>query len=161
PDTGVGRKGQTQTYVEVDLSILTQERCGYLALLFAPDSLASGGALGRLLSESARYAAGPSGRLPERIYGNVVRDLSLAVAKRMDVARLPAAKQKAALDAAYHQTMIILFRLLFVAYAEDRGLLPYGTNERYTRYGLKTLARDLMEDADQPFDSNSRTLWDG
>ena len=26
--------------------------------------------------------------------------------------------------------MVILFRLLFVAYAEDKDLLPYRTNER-------------------------------
>ena len=25
---------------------------------------------------------------------------------------------------AYHRTLLVLFRLLFLAYAEDRGLLP-------------------------------------
>ena len=160
PDVGVGRKGQTQTYVEVDISILAEQRTGYLALLFAPDSLAKDGALSRLLSDSSRYAADLSGRLRERIYATVVRNLSVAVADRVGVASLPHARRRAALDEAYHQTMIILFRLLFVAYAEDRGLLPFEKSERYTRHALKTLARNLLQDEDQAFDSKSTTLWD-
>jgi hypothetical protein len=56
--------------------------------------------------------------------------------------------------------MIIVFRLLFVAYAEDRGLLPYGKSERYTRHALKTVALELLGDTDQMFDPHSATLWD-
>jgi|GEM_PF-178188 len=160
PDAGVGRKGQTQTYVELDLSILAEEECGYLALLFAPASLAVGGALYRLLGDSSRYAAELSARLRDRIYEDVVRNLSVAVAGRMGIAGLPGGQQKAALDEAYHQTMIILFRLLFVAYAEDRGLLPYGRSDRYTRNALKTLALDLQKDPGQRFDPHSTSLWD-
>jgi hypothetical protein len=160
PDAGVGRKGQTQTYVELDLSILAGEECGYLALLFAPGSLAAGGALYRLLGDSSRYAAELSARLRDRIYEDVVRNLSVAVAGRMSISGRPGGQQKAALDEAYHQTMIILFRLLFVAYAEDRGLLPYGRSDRYTRNALKTLALDLQKDPGQRFDPHSTSLWD-
>ena len=137
PDTEVGRKGQTQTYIEIDLSILPDERCGYLPLLFAPDSLVPRGTLSRLLRDSSRYAADLSARLRERIYVSVVRNLSVAIANKMGVPGLPRARRRAALDEAYHQTMIILFRLLFVAYAEDRELLPYGTSDRYTRHALQ------------------------
>lgn len=160
PDTGVGRKGQTQTYIEIDLSILPEPRCGYLELLFAPDSLAPRGALSRLLRDSSRYAADLSARLRERIYVSVVRNLSVAIASKMEVSGLPRAQRRGALDEAYHQTMIILFRLLFVAYAEDRELLPYGTSDRYTRHALKTIALDLLKDRDQAFDSHSTSLWD-
>jgi hypothetical protein len=160
PDTGVGRKGQTQTYVELDLSILAGKECGYLALLLAPGSLSAEGTLHRLLRDSSRYAAELSARLRDRIYEDVVRNLSVAVANSMDIPGLPRIRQKAALDEAYHQTMIILFRLLFVAYAEDRGLLPYGKSDRYTRNALKTLALDLQKDPAQKFDPHSTSLWD-
>ena len=160
PDIGVGRKGQTQTYVELDLSLLTSDQSGFLALLFSPDALADGGAITRLLKESSRYAAGLSERLRDRIYLDVIPALAEAVAARMQVTGLAKEQQRAALDEAYHRAMIILFRLLFVAYAEDRRLLPFEVSERYTRNALKTLAQDLLADPDRGFDPNSTTLWD-
>jgi len=57
PDVGTGRKGETQTFIELDLSMLSEAECGYLALIFAPEALAAGGAVYRLLGDSARYAA--------------------------------------------------------------------------------------------------------
>jgi hypothetical protein len=160
PDLGVGRKGQTQTFVELDLSLLGEDQAGYLDLLFSAEALQQGGPLERLLADSSRYATGLSDRLRERIYEEVVPTLAVAVAARRGVTSLPVEQQKTALDESYHQTMIILFRLLFVAYAEDRGLLPYETSERYRRNALKTLAQDLLADPDQTFDPNSSTLWD-
>ncbi len=160
PDVGVGRKGQTQTYVELDLTLLTEQESGYLALLFAPASLAAGGAVSVLLDESAKYAAGLSERLRDRIYVDVVPSLAVAVANARGVADVPEAHRKQALDEAYHQTMIILFRLLFVAYGEDRSLLPYGKSDRYTRNALKTLALDLVAQPDQTFSATSTSLWD-
>lgn len=160
PDVGVGRKGQTQTFVELDLSLLDDREAGFLPLLFSPHALADQGDLARLLDESAKYAHGLSARLRERIYEDVVPPLAVAIANRLDVAALPAAEQRAALDEAYHQTMIVLFRLLFVAYGEDRGLLPYGVSDRYTRNALKTLALDLAAHPKQSFSVSATTLWD-
>ena len=54
----------------------------------------------------------------------------------------------------------ILFRLLFLAYAEDRGLLPYGRNPRYDRHAIKTLARDFADHPDLVFDKQATSLWD-
>jgi hypothetical protein len=47
----------------------------------------------------------------------------------------------------------ILFRLLFQAYAEDRGLLPAGRNSIYDDFSLKALAKSSGTD------SNSYDLW--
>ena len=160
PDVGVGRKGQTQTYVELDLSLLTAERTGYLALLFSPDALSDNGAITKLLSESTHYATGLSERLRDRIYKDVIPTLAVAVADKMRVVDLPKDQQKDALGEAYHQGMIILFRLLFVAYAEDRRLLPYEVSEQYTRNSLTRLALDLLDRPGQTFDENSTNLWD-
>lgn len=160
PDVGVGRKGQTQTYVELDLALLPGERSGYLPLLFGPDALADSGTIARLLADSAKYATGLSERLRDRIYVEVIPKLSEAVAGRYKAASLPKDECRAALDEAYHQAMIILFRLLFVAYAEDRQLLPYEISEQYTRNALKTLAQDMINHPERGFDEHSTSLWD-
>ena len=159
PDVGVGRKGQTQTYAEIDLSLLADDKAGYLGLLFAPDSLAPDGAVARLLSESSKFAAGLSERLRDRIYEDVIPVLATAIADKMGVASLPGDEQKAALDEAYHRAMIVLFRLLFVAYAEDRALLPLDVNEAYTSNALKTLGRRILDDIDAGFSTMSTSMW--
>ena len=159
PDVGVGRKGQTQTYVEVDLDLLSESNAGYLALLFSPEALADGGTVAALLAESSKYATGLSERLRDRIYEDVIPNLAVAVAATHNVWDLPAEEQRAGLDEAYHQAMIILFRLLFVAYAEDRELLPLDVNEAYTSNALKTLARRILNDPDSGFSETSSSMW--
>lgn len=42
-------------------------------------------------------------------------------------------------------SLTVLFRLLFVAYAEDRDLLPYRFNEAYRRRSMKQKAQELAE----------------
>jgi hypothetical protein len=159
PDIGVGRKGQTQTYVEIDLDMLTDATAGFLVLFFSPESLAHGGNVWLLLADSSKYATDLSERLRDRIYQDVIDPLSVAVANKNRVKELPVDLQKSALENAYHQSMIILFRLLFVAYAEDRGLLPFGVNEAYTANALKTLARRILDDPDQTFSEHSTSIW--
>ena len=41
--------------------------------------------------------------------------------------------------------MHILYRLLFIAYAEDKDLLPYKWNGLYQKKSLKTKAQELLE----------------
>lgn len=160
PDVGVGRKGQTQTYVELDLSLLTDAEAAYLPLLFSPAALREQGYLATLLDQSTRFAAGLAQRLRERIYDRVMKGLAEAVARRTDLVVAQPETQRRRLDEAYHRAMIVLFRLLFVAYGEDRGLLPYTTSERYRRNALKTLALDMLADPDAQFSRDSTTLWD-
>ena len=64
------------------------------------------------------------------------------------------------LELAYEVTLRIFFRLVFQVYAEDRKLLPYGENAKYDRNALKTVAKDLVDDPDQEFDTESTSLWD-
>ena len=160
PDVGVGRKGQTKTFAELDLSVLPEGDAGYLPLLFSPGALADAGTVSGLLNDSLLFAAGLSGRLRERVYEDVIPGLARAVAQSMRIADLRPAEQKNALAEAYHRAMVVLFRLLFVAYAEDRRLLPFEESEQYTRRALKTLARDMLGRPDQAFDEHATTLWD-
>ncbi|MQA86429.1 MAG: hypothetical protein GEV03_17800 [Streptosporangiales bacterium] len=154
PDVGVGRKGQAETYTELDLTLLSDDEAAYLTLLFAPDALAPGGAVDQILASSQNFAADLGRRLRERIYDDVVPSLALAVAARMH----PSSEEE--LTDAYRRTLLILFRLLFLAYAEDRGLLPYGRNPRYDRHAIKTLAREFADEPNQEFDAYATSLWD-
>jgi len=154
PDVGVGRKGQAETYTELDLALLSDEEAGYLTLLFAPSALAPGGTVAQILAASENFAVGLGQRLRERIYDDVVPGLALAVAARMRP------QSDIDLTEAYHRTLLVLFRLLFLAYAEDRGLLPYGRNPRYDRHAVKTLARDFAADPGIGFDDHAASLWD-
>jgi hypothetical protein len=156
---GVGQRGQADTFFELDLALLADDDAGLLDLIFSASALAPGGSTEQVLKDSAKYATELGSRLKNRIYENVIPELSKAVA-----AQLPNIGVKVdaeGLQLAYRLTLRILFRLLFQAYAEDRGLLPYDRNERYTNNALKTLIiRDLIPNTHNEFDPESQTLWD-
>jgi hypothetical protein len=65
---GTGRRGRTETYIELHLDLLTGEQAGYVWMLFSADSLRNGGSVDRILERSADYAADLGVRLRERIY---------------------------------------------------------------------------------------------
>ena len=138
---GVGRRGRTETYVELQTSVLADNHLGYLSLLFSADSLKPGGAVTKLLEDSKRFAASLAERLRERIYDNVVPLLARAVVQARGLKNPKAAD----LDLTYRMALIILFRLLFVAYAEDRDLLPFRMSEPYRIRSLKRKAQELSD----------------
>lgn len=157
PGIGVGRKGETETFTQIDLALLSKDEGAFLPLLFAPEALAVGGSVGALLVSSTEHASSLGDRLRQRVYEHVVPALAQAVARRLN------AQTAAELEDAYHHSMIILFRLLFIAYAEDGDLLPYRTDSRYKAKSLKQLAQDLsvrMSEGRLTFDELATDLWD-
>jgi hypothetical protein len=159
PDLGVGRKGRAETFVELNLALLPERAAGYLTLLFGPEALAAGGTFEDILARSADFAADLGKRLRERVYFDVVPLLATAVAARVTGGRTPS---EAKVAAAYEQTLVILFRLLFVAYAEDKDLVPYRTNSVYAHHALKSLARELADRRRKgpvEFDQTATDLW--
>ena len=140
PDTGVGRKGRAETFVEANLALLTGEQAGYLHLLFSAEALDVDGKIEEVLEASDRFASDLAARLRDRVYNETVPALAAAVARRMGAAPSPQD-----LKSAYEQVMVILFRLLFVAYAEARDLFPYLTNAVYADYSLTRIVTRLTE----------------
>jgi hypothetical protein len=138
---GVGRRGRTETYVEVQTSLLADEHLPYLWLLFSADGLDPKGAVTELLDASKRFAGGLAVQLRERIYKEVVPRLARAISDSREL-RSPSVEE---LDLTYRMALTVLFRLLFIAYAEDRDLLPYRTNDAYRRRSLKQKAHELAE----------------
>jgi hypothetical protein len=155
---GVGRKGLAETFFEVDLPQLTRENSGYVNLIFSAAALAEGGSAYEILKSSAQYAVELGVRLRDKVYEEIIPDLSLAVADAL--VELDYEMDAEGLDLAYQLTLRVFFRMLFQVYAEDRKLLPFGENTKYDRNAIKTVAKDLVDHPDQEFDSDSTSLWD-
>lgn len=153
---GVGQKGQVETYLEVDLAAIDQERAGLLALIFSAEALEPNGTISDLLDGSSKFALQLGLRLRERIYEHVVPQLSKSVAEQLRDRGTQLDSE--GLNLAYSLTLRILFRLLFQAYAEDRGLLPAGRNEGYDANSLKTIAQRIKDTPVEKF-GKSKTLW--
>lgn len=153
---GVGQKGQTETYLELDLAGIAPAYYGLLSLIFSASALAQDGTAQQLLEESNRYATGLGVRLRDRIYTDVVPDLARAVANHMKSAGNELDSK--GLQDAYRTTLRILFRILFQAYAEDRGLLPLERNPHFYEKSLTAFARAFLE-GDASYGEGTG-LWD-
>ena len=127
-------------YFEADLAELLQpgneDDLRVFHLLFRRESFilrdgATTTFLEEALAEGRRYeeqvAQDLSGVVFERVFPNLVNAL--------------AEKSGGSLAASRDAALIFLYRLLFVLYAEDRGLLPVN-DERYDDYGLRKPVRD-------------------
>lgn len=158
---GLAGKGGTGAFIELNLPLLTAEDAGYLPLLLSAESLMDGGPFEQLLEESNDFAIDLGSRLRSRVYDDAVPYLAQALINKYE-----GGDDADALASLYNQTLLVLFRLMFVAYAEDRDLLPLRTNGLYRQRSLKHLARDLADAAnkhgweDVAFDENATDLWD-
>jgi hypothetical protein len=135
-----GQRGRAETFVELNLPLLPSEQAGYLHLLFSADALAEEGTIGEIQRASSDYTSDLSARLRERVYKEVVPRLAVAVAKQ------GVGTGEDDLERHYRTALTILFRLMFIAYAEDSRLLPLHVNGEYTDHALKTIARRLSDD---------------
>jgi hypothetical protein len=117
---GVGQKSQAETYFEIDLLTVDEEKVGLLDLIFSAEALAEGGTAEGLLSDSKKFASELGVRLRERVYEQVVPPLATEIANQLRTKGHELDSK--GLQLAYELTLRVLFRLLFQAYAEDRGL---------------------------------------
>ncbi len=155
---GVGRKDAVETFIEAHVPELSREDRAFVPLLFSARALVDGGTFEEVLSWSRDYSADLSARLRERVYNEVVPGLAMAIAAQTSAGDLA----EADLDLIYEQAMLVLFRLLFIAYAEDRDLLPYRLNDAYHENSLKSVAKELASrGAEGPtFEGDTATdLW--
>lgn len=138
---GVGQRGRTETYVEVHTGLLRDADAAYLWLLFSAEALTDGGTLDQLMAESKRFAGELAENLRDRVYRFVVPVLAQGLAHARGLEK-PTAKD---LADTYEMAMTVLFRLLFIAYAEDKDLLPFRWNGLYRARSLKTKALELRD----------------
>jgi hypothetical protein len=137
---GVGRRGRTETYVEIHTGLLRDTDAAYLWLLFSAEALDESGTLAELLELSRRFAGGLAENLRDRIYDFVIPPLATGLAN----ARGSRKSTPEELAVTYEMAMTVLFRLLFIAYGEDKDLLPYKWNSLYQARSLKHKAQELL-----------------
>ena len=137
-NVGVGRRGRTETFIECQPWLLSDDQLHYLWLLYSAEALIPGGSLYQLLDGSTRFAGNLAKELRERIYERVVPVLAQGI-----VHARSGASNIEDLALTYEMALTVLFRLLFVAYAEDRDLLPYRHSDAYRRRSLKEKAKEL------------------
>ena len=105
---GVGRRGRTNTYVEVHTGLLRDTDAGFLWLLFSTQALVERGTLDLLLEESTRFAGSLAENLRDRIYERVIPTLAKGLAQARGFKK-PTAQD---LVETYEMAMTVLFRLL-------------------------------------------------
>jgi hypothetical protein len=96
--------------------------------------------------------------LSKLVFGDLFPKLVAAIAKHDP--RRPADIDQTYLDEVRQAALILLYRLLFVVYAEDRDLLP-DQREPYKSYSLTTMRFDIAEriSKKQAFSSSMSTYW--
>ncbi len=116
--------------------------------------------LDRVLTDSRTYAQGISDSLKEQVY----EALAVLAQGFYDMPSNRLASDDATLKAVYDNSLIVLYRLLFVLYAEDRGVLPVATNKMYRDgYSLQSRKRQVAVDIDGglPAGDGMDELWLG
>jgi hypothetical protein len=106
----------------------------------------------RAIDEGRFYEERVAGNLSNLVFGFIFPTLAQSIA---------AAAPSAALQEVRDAALILLYRLLFILYAEDRGLLPV-SDHRYDEYGLRTRVRgDIGRRKDQAdtFSESAARYW--
>ena len=171
-------KSRFQTYLEVDLpaviDAITARDQGdiqgqhlreflYFYLLFSPSAFVSRNERTPLIERarlgSSEYAIGVSEDLKDRVFEAL--KLTIRGFLRRKDNRLSCEND---LERCRENSLIFLYRLLFVMYAEDRGLLPYRINQTYTQNrSLARLRDDVASALDRRgaeiFSEDSTALW--
>lgn len=106
----------------------------------------------KALEEGRFYEERVAGDLSNKVFGEVFPDLVRAIVKAAPEADLQEVREAA---------LILLYRLLFILYAEDRDLLPV-RDTRYDDYGLRNKVRlDVKDrkDRDDTFSDTAARYW--
>ena len=106
----------------------------------------------RALDEGRYYQERVAKNLSGVVFGQVFPDLARAIAGVAQDAPLPEVREAA---------LILLYRLLFILYAEDRDLLP-ATEDRYDDYALRKNVREDIgrrKDLEDVFSATAARYW--
>ena len=110
--------------------------------------------LEQALEEGRRYEERVAQDLSGVVFDEIYPSLTKALALASGVPQLPEDERSGSLMECRDAALIFLYRVLFILYAEDRGLLP--VNEpRYDDYGLRKRVRDDVANRTQRQDAFS------
>lgn len=106
----------------------------------------------RAIEEGRFYEERVAASLANLVFGRVFPELARSIADAAPEAPLPEVRESA---------LILLYRLLFIFYAEDRDLLPV-RNARYDDYALRDRVRGDVgqrKDRDDVFSASAARYW--
>ncbi|MGI8679431.1 MAG: Eco57I restriction-modification methylase domain-containing protein, partial [Jatrophihabitans sp.] len=146
------------TFAEVDLTKLGDP--GYFAALFSATALAPEGLAEAIERGSRDFAVGLGGRLRGRVYERVVPSIVGALSdelERLDM--MPESREQ--LEGVYEATLVLLYRLLFVLYAESREYLPVEVSEGYRSHSLRRRVDAIVAtvESEREFDDAATDIW--
>ncbi|WP_440765327.1 Eco57I restriction-modification methylase domain-containing protein [Natronorubrum sp. DTA7] len=164
---------ETQTYYEIDLPELLErgdlEAFKYFYLFFRPDAFRTAGGttfLDSVWSESETVAQELGEDLQDNVF-TAVRVLGRGFVETNDLDIDP--DDEAGLGELKEQSLVLLYRLMFVLYAESRGLIHPEGQDAVTEYeenfSLDELRLEIHEEigeVDDGFDTyseHSTTMW--
>jgi hypothetical protein len=150
-------------FYEVDLLTLIEsddaKAFAYFYAFFRADAFAATGlTVDAVLTQSADYATGVGDSLKTQVFG-AVRHLAQGF---LDATPTHLTRTPETLHRIYTNSLIVLYRLLFVAFAEARGLLPLRTNTQYrTHYSLYRRMREAAgrRESAQPLLTTTTAGW--
>ena len=156
------------SFYEVDLAALLSEGQNldafrYFYHLFRRDAFipdASGTSfLDLVLTESQQYTVGVSDDLKNRVYDA----LRLLISGFLDFPRNDFDRANPPLGEIQTNCLILLYRILFILYAESRNLLPLDNRDYAMQYSLDHLATDIHEKLDSgiAFAPGANLYWMG
>ncbi|MDS4042892.1 MAG: restriction endonuclease [Candidatus Competibacter sp.] len=164
-----GARSRSEEFLELDLALLagmkglpadllapaSQDAAHFLAafyLLFGPAGFVpqpgdpeNRAFLAIALAETRRWEARVSQDLGEWVFERLFPRLVAAIAEHDPAASRPHTVDY--LDAVRRAALILLYRLLFVLYAEDRNLLPI-RDPRYNHYSLRVIRQKIARHLD-------------
>lgn len=154
---GVGSRGRSETFIEIHTSLIPSNMAAYLWVIFSSEALKNNGFLENLLSESIRFSGDLATQLRDRIYNKVIPILCEGIVQTNN-GENPSSKK---LSIIYEIAISILYRLLFIAYAEDKDLLPYKYNGLYQKRSLKSKAQEINHIVNKSINyDRSDSLWE-
>lgn len=144
----------------LDTGVTDEERGHWLAVFvamfsrtaFERESTTAPSFHDRARREAALYEERVAASLSDLVFKRLYPELGKAIAA--------AAPADTDLEEVREATLILLYRLLFILYAEDRGLLPI-KDTRFDDYALRDKRLDVgrRKDANDTFSSVAENLW--
>lgn len=121
----------------------------YFYAFFCQNAFAEKGWLDSVLEGSISYAERVSERLEERVY----EALEWIAQGFLEYRRNRLSPEH--LQTIYEQSLVLLYRLLFVFYAESRDILPLNENQRYARrQSMDALKRRIVREQNNELSSD-------
>ncbi|MBI4221481.1 MAG: hypothetical protein HY607_02200, partial [Planctomycetes bacterium] len=159
-------------FYEVDLEEIIQsnslDNFKYFYLFFAKDAFIPEPATGKTwldqhLKGSEDYATRISEKLKELIFDRIFESLATGFVEYRRIESGIKKETDESLKEIFNGCLTLLYRLLFLLYAESRSLLPVNDPDRYYKKSLKKLKEDIARDLEttgiENISHNSYDYW--